>query len=303
MGFQDRDYFRDEAPPAFITSVVIKLIILNGIIFLADALFGGRDDTVTKLLAAHGYTIERPILWWQFLTAGFVHAPKLLNHIFFNMLGLYFFGKPLEERFGSREFLRFYLVAVIVGMVLWSSRMYLESLGLPVSSRGRYLDGSCYGASGGVTACVILFCLLYPKATILHGFLFPIPAWIAGTVIVVQNLIGVEAQSASGMGGVAYDVHLFGAAFALGYWYFGWNLGRLPGVGIIGRMLTSPQRWFRSRPALRVHDPEPEPEYDDLDAEGDRILSKLHREGDEKLTPKERRILEDYSRRMRQKLR
>jgi membrane associated rhomboid family serine protease len=216
MGFQDRDYSReDDAPPAFVTSVVVKLIILNAAIFLADALFGGNNDYLTGLLSVSGDTLEHPLLWWKFLTAGFVHAPKLLNHIFFNMLGLYFFGKPLEERFGSSEFLRFYLVAVIVGMVLWSGRVFLESLALPVGDRADYRAlHVCYGASGGVTACVILFCLLNPRATILHGFLFPIPAWLAGLVIVVQNLFGVENQAASGMRTIAYDVHLFGAAFA-----------------------------------------------------------------------------------------
>jgi membrane associated rhomboid family serine protease len=298
MGYQERDYYRDEQPTSLVTSIVVKLIIVNCAILLASKLFS-QNDAFMDLLMVTGETLTHPLRWWQFLTAGFAHDPNQLNHIIFNMLGLYFFGKPLEERFGPREFLRYYLVAIIVGMVLWGARVYLESLSLPIEAQEDFREGmKCLGASGGVTACVILFCLLYPRATI-YLIVFPLPAWVVGILIVAMNFLGVGERE------VAYDVHLFGAAFALAYWYFGWNLGRLPGMKQIGKLFGSPQRWFQSRPALRVHDPDPEPEpdYDNLDTEGDRILAKLHREGEGSLSAKERRILEDYSRRMRQKLR
>lgn len=305
MGYQDRDYYREGSQTQFVTSVVVKLIILNGIVFLADTFFGDKGDTalhdhtISSLLAVHGDTIQKPLYWWQFLTAGFVHAPAL-NHIFFNMLGLYFFGKPLEERYGSREFLRFYLIAVITGMVVWGVRMYVFSTELPGGGAVERRLAQCMGASGGVTACVILFCLLYPRATILHNFLFPIPAWLAGALIIVNNVLGVENVSPL-FGGIAYDVHLVGAIFALGYWYFGWNFGHLPGLADVGRLFAAPQKWLKSKPNLKVHDPEQY--YEDLDTEADRILDKLHREGEASLTPQEKRTLEDYSRRMRQKLR
>jgi hypothetical protein len=64
--------------------------------------------------------------------------------------------------------------------------------------------------------------------------------------------------------------------------------------------LGSVKKFFR-RPKLKIH--APEPTYDNLDAEADRVLEKLHQEGEASLTPRERRVLEDYSRRMRQKLR
>ena len=298
MGYQERDYYRDEQPTSLVTSVVVKLIIVNCAILLASKLFS-QNDAFMDLLMVSGETLTHPLRWWQFLTAGFAHDPERLNHIIFNMLGLYFFGKPLEERFGPREFLRYYLVAIVVGMVLWGARVYLESLSLPAEQQELFREGqACLGASGGVTACVILFCLLYPRATI-YLIVFPMPAWVVGILIVAMNFLGVGRER------IAYDVHLFGAAFALAYWYFGWNLGRLPGMKQIGKLFASPQRWFQSGPALRVHDPDPDPEpdYENLDSEGDRILAKLHREGEGSLSPKERRILEDYSRRMRQKLR
>jgi hypothetical protein len=213
------------------------------------------------------------------------------------MLGLYFFGKPLEERFGSKEFLRFYLIALVTGMIAWAARVYFWNMEVPAAQRTVSI---CLGASGGVTAAVILFCLLYPRATLFASFLFPVPAWLIGVVIVAKNVLGLGSMSPLG-GGTAYDVHLFGAAFALAYWYFGWNFGQLPGLSDLGRIFASPKKWLKPRPNLKVHDPEQY--YEDLDGEADRILDKLHREGEASLTPQEKRTLEDYSRRMRQKLR
>lgn len=288
MGFQDRDYYRDSSQSMYASSMVMKLIIVNGLFFLAEVLAGwdvnGRN-AVSDALGVYPSTIIRPLYWWQFLTAGFVHAEGL-NHILFNMLGLYCFGMRLEERYGRREFLRFYLVAVVVGMIGWSATHHF------FLHEGDNIV--CYGASGGVTAALLLFCLLYPTATILLSFLFPVPAWLLGIIIIGQNLFISQI-------GVASDVHLFGAAFALGYWYFGWNFGRLPGLDKLQRLLKSPQRWAKRQPSLKVHDPERY--YEDLDAEGDKLLQKIQDEGEDSLTDKERRVLEDYSRRMRQKRR
>jgi hypothetical protein len=110
-------------------------------------------------------------------------------------------------------------------------------------------------------------------------------------------------------GNVAFQVHLAGAAFAAAYYLLGWNFGGLlPGGGANFR------RWFQRKPRLRVHsgaeDAGPftsgraagaDDAYDDLDRRADDVLRKLHETGEESLTAKERRLLEEYSRRMRQK--
>jgi membrane associated rhomboid family serine protease len=292
MGFQDRDYYREGSQSGYVTSMVVRLIIVNGIVYLAD-LFSGPQHLVNWWLALRADTIVHPLSWYQFLTAGFVHAPPEspagFSHIFFNMLGLYCFGMPLEEKYGRREFLRFYLVAIVLGFIGWSASHYFLGNAGP--------NVMCYGASGGVTAVTLLFCLLYPRATLLAAFLFPVPAWIVGIVIVVSNLFGTMHSA----GGVAYDVHLIGAGLALAYWRFRWNFGRLPGMDELRRLFRSPQRWFKPRPPIKVHDPEQY--YDDLDAEADRLLEKVAQHGLSSLNDRERRTLEDYSRRTRQKLR
>jgi membrane associated rhomboid family serine protease len=305
MGFQDRDYYRESGQSGTVTSVVVKLIIINGIVFLVEMFGGGWDaagnNPVSSLLGVHANTIVNPLYWWQFLTAGFVHA-KDANHILFNMIGLYCFGVPLENRYGRHEFVRFYVTAVVLGFIVWSATHYLYLIqNFPpeqvADKAHKYL---CFGASGGVTAVTLLFCLLYPRATLLAAFLFPVPAWIVGIFIIVLNVFGTTGSSMMA-GNVAYDVHLVGAALAVGYWYFGWNFGRLPGLDKLKRLVGNPQKWITPRPPLKVHDPEHY--YEDLDAQAEQLLEKVNIEGLSALTDKERRILEDYSRRMRQKLR
>ena len=292
MGFQDRDYYREGSQSAYATSMVVKLIILNGIVFFAEVLAGWGphgENPVSDLLGVHPDTVVRPLYWWQFLTAGFVHAEGL-NHILFNMLGLYCFGMALEEKYGRREFLRFYLIAIVLGNIVWATSNYVQGVHL----------ATCYGASGGVTAATLLFCLLYPRATLLLMFLFPVPAWLVGGGIILINLFGTLHPSSLG-DRIAYDVHLVGAALALGYWYFGWNFSRLPGLDELKRLVNVPKKWMKPRPPLKVHDPEHY--YEDLDEQADRLLDKVARDGLASLTDKERRLLEDYSRRTRQKLR
>src|SRR5437867_10382593 len=98
MGFQDRDYYRESSQSVYVTSIVVRWMIVNGLAFMAEIIAGwdltGRN-AVTSLLATSDMTIVRPLYWWQFLTAGFVHAEGL-SHILLNMLGLYCFGMPLE---------------------------------------------------------------------------------------------------------------------------------------------------------------------------------------------------------------
>ena len=66
-------------------------------------------------------------------------------------------------------------------------------------------------------------------------------------------------------------------------------------------MAAAGKRLKPGAPQLKVHDPEVEERYREMDDEADRLLDKVHREGEASLSEKERRLLEDYSRRMRQK--
>lgn len=158
------------------------------------------------------------------------------------------------------------------------------------------------GASGAVTAVVMLFVFHFPHQRVLFMMLFPIPAWVLGALLVLSDLSGATGATAGEGQSIAFDVHLAGAVLAFIYFRFRLNFGRL----LPWRNGAAP--WpLRRPPRLRVHrggseyERDMESQYQALDEEADRILAKLHDKGDGSLSEQERRILEDYSRRMRQK--
>jgi membrane associated rhomboid family serine protease len=298
MGLYDRDYLQDDdtpRPPMIgpaTRMMVTNLVILNAAVFLATAFLGEEPGTgrsrVVQWLALTPLDLRMPWMWWKLLTCGFVHAPLDIGHVFWNMFGLWIFGRSVEERYGRSEFLRFYLTAIVLGSLAWAIRWNLS--GLDSESLGRVY---AYGASGGVTATILLFVFNFPRRTILLMFVLPVPAWILGLIVILGDVSGVMG---SGDTNVGYDVHLVGAAFAGAYFWFGWNLGAwMPSAWRDGF------RWprFRRRPKLRLHDPEAKVRRDEEEA--DRILAKISREGLDSLTAKERRFMDDHSRRVRKR--
>ncbi|MEZ6099141.1 MAG: DUF6576 domain-containing protein [Pirellulaceae bacterium] len=106
-------------------------------------------------------------------------------------------------------------------------------------------------------------------------------------------------------GQVAVTAHLAGAAFAFLYFQSGWRVSNLfPGNWGNALSKLSLDR-LQQRRKLRVHRPADRDEVQtdalDIDDLADQILAKLSREGVDSLTPRERRILDDYSRRVRQR--
>ena len=288
MGIYDREYYRDERPAGIRVSaqwsMVTKLIVINVVVMLLNLFVeGAGDDWLMHQLAASPQSLTQPLLWWQLLTYGFTHSSGI-SHIFWNMFGLWVFGRDVESHYGPREFLRIYLVTVLLGGIIWAARVCLS---VDEAFWNRY---SVVGASGAVTAITLLFCIHYPQRTILLMMVLPVPAWAVGMMVILANVFGYFAPPGSQ---VAYDVHLVGAAFAVLYHLFRWNIGRvLPS----GRFSLS---WLKPKPRLKLH--HPEKQFHDLDSKADLLLEKVNRDGMDSLNARERRTLEEYSRRMRQK--
>ena len=290
MALFDRDYYRDETPPPRLRSsdrmMVTNLVILNVAIYVVG-IFLGSQHWVMDSLRLSSADFTKPWLWWQFLTYGFVHAPPpVWDHIFWNMVGLWMFGRDVELLYGRRELLTFYLVALVFGSIVWAVRWQLTG---PHEGERVLL-----GASGAVTAVILLFVFHYPKRTILLMFVLPVPAWVMGVLIIGGDLM--QMRSGSAHRAVAYDVHLAGAALAIAYYRWGWNFIRL--FKNLGGLGGAAGRW-KPKPQLRIHDPDED--HSEEDEAADRLLSKVRDQGMGSLTAKERRVLEAYSRRMRQK--
>jgi membrane associated rhomboid family serine protease len=298
VGIYDRDYYRQgrsgfrlRAP----RSAVGAIILLNIAVYVVEYLeipvreMPRQGDVassleVVSLLSAHvdvadrtRDTLLRPWMWWQFLTCGFVHDPISVGHIAFNMLTLFFLGRDVEEWYGTREFIRLYLAMLVFSSVVWAVTTRLAYPGVP---------SELFGASGAIAGVVVLYALNFPKRILLVMFVIPMPAWLLGALAIAYDIAGAMGRADQR---VAYTAHLGGAAFALAYFNLRWNLGRLFG---------SATAWLkrRSRPSLKVFKPDNPSGSHVADEDVDRILEKIHREGENKLTRKERRILESASR-------
>jgi membrane associated rhomboid family serine protease len=285
MGYQDRPYFNEspwgERRPLKFSelSMVTRLIVITVAAYLLD-LFTATSkggNWLGNAFSLHADWWQRPWEAYQLLTYGFVHAP--LNsqvgvaHILFNMLTLFFLGRRLEYRYGSREFLRIYLVGIVVAGLVWSL------VHLPLGDQA-----VVRGASGGVSTVLALFILNYPREKLLLMGAIPTPAWLIGVIALISDI----SNSISSQSMIAGEAHLAGAAFGALYFFQGWSFERWDWSG-----------WFSRRSHLRVH--RPKDDYQSLQDQVDQILEKISREGEASLTRKERKKLEQLSKQIRER--
>ena len=280
MGIYDRNYYREELPtfqPWDKYSMVTNLIIVNAALMVLNFLFTPRDNAISEFLLLRAGDLTEPWNWYRFLTYGFVHGD--IMHLLFNMFSLYFLGQAVESRYGRWEFLRFYLATVLISGLAFALLRLIP--GMP--------GGRVLGASGAVVGVSMLYVYNYPQATILFSGVIPLKAWMFGILMVVGNLVGTSRY-------VAYDVHLVGIACATAYYFGNLNLGFMENAG------DNLRGMLKRKPKLRVHrDEEEEPVPTRDEAEADRLLEKIHREGKDSLSAKEQKFLENYSRSVREK--
>lgn len=296
MALYDREYYREDEQTAFSSGNATmdwttRLVIINAAVYLADIFYRGVMDR----MALEASALAHPLQWWQFVTYGFAHDRSSINHILFNMLTLWFIGKPLEASMRSSfEYLLYYLIAVVFSGMVWA-----------LVHSGSANPLRIIGASGAVTAVVLLFILMNPKRPMMLMFI-PMPAWAVGLIIIALNVLGANGAKVPGHPEhTAFDAHLAGAVFAVAYHFLHLDFGRwLPSMKGVDL-----RKWGRknvNRPSLRVSYGDSDnalEETEDLDRQADSLLAKVHRDGEASLTARERRLLEDYSRRVRERKR
>lgn len=286
MGIYDRDYNRGDnygsAPGLHLgtpRSMVTTLILVNVAVYLAQLL---SNNWVTNefLLPYNWY--RAPWNVYRLLTYGFLHSPGDMWHIVLNMWALWLFGKDVEARYGSREFLAFYLAAVVAAGAIWT-----------VAEIPSAQPAVVLGASGGIAAVLVLYALNFPHRMMLFMFVIPMPMWVLAIIIIGMDVMGAMGRAQAG--NVAFTAHLGGALFGFLYYQLGWRLERwLPSAGWTKNL--------RPGPKLRVHQPESETEMDsETERRVDAILQKIQEQGQDSLTYGERRFLEQASREYQKK--
>jgi membrane associated rhomboid family serine protease len=304
MGIYDRDYVRREGS-GFLGSFIDRGSICKWLIGITVGAFvvqvlttpaAGREGasrfTLAFLLTTDG-VMHGQI--WRLLTYAFLHDPGSPWPILWNMLFLWWFGKDLEDLYGPREFLTFYLGAVVLGGVAF----VLTSLATGADPAFPYLT-----AAGPVAAVLVLCALHYPTRIIYLFFILPVPIWLIAVVQVAvgaYQFIGGIGPGAAGRGIIAAvsSVSLSAALFAFLYYKGQWRVSAWwPDLSGWRRRMRQPRlRVYREdepatpvgvTPSARTAAPS---EDDQLEAKMDAILEKISRAGKESLTESERQVL------------
>ncbi len=185
--------------PGPVSTAIRALIGVNVLMFVAQWI----APVITDVLGLHpAFVLER--FWaWQLVTYMFLHAG--IFHIAFNMLALWMFGTELEQIWGTRYFVKFYLVTGAGAGALTA----VFSL-LPFGFARQLHDAIVIGASGAIYGLLLAYALYFPDRRIYMYFLFPIRA---RTFVIVVGAIAFYA-SLSEVGGVANATHLGGLLVA-----------------------------------------------------------------------------------------
>jgi membrane associated rhomboid family serine protease len=271
-----------------LTPWVKRLIIINAAIFVVQWMVGPRTSNV---MTFHMAFIPSEILLrpWSIITYMFAHGN--FWHLFWNMLGLFFFGPPLESRWGSREFLKFYFICGMGGAAL----SFLFAFHAPI-----------IGASAAVYGVMLAFAMNWPDAPIYIWGILPVKAKFLVGVLAIFSIMSMVG---GGGGNIAHAAHLGGFVAAFLYLKFSGPGGAFTGVK---KMMDRQRLRVVSTDAEEEHRPAPRTgppsgaarrrargEEDKLLDELDRVLEKISTQGMGSLTPQERKLLDEVSRRYR----
>lgn len=165
VDFGTRGYQR--IPP-----VIKNLIIANVLFWVAELTF---KDAFIDTLSLHYYQSPKFGLW-QVVTYMFLHDPSSIGHILMNMLFLWLFGSELEEVWGSKRFLLFYLISGVGAAIITMAAYTIEfNILLNRANNGvisieefKVRGASIYhslmlGASGAINGVMAAFAYLFPN--------------------------------------------------------------------------------------------------------------------------------------------
>ncbi|MGN0002434.1 MAG: rhomboid family intramembrane serine protease [Sphingobacterium composti] len=215
-----------------LSPVVKNLLIINIICFVGTMIFPNAN----RLLGV--YYPDSPFFEvWQPISYMFMHGG--FTHMFFNMFALVMFGPVIEQMFGSKRFLNYYLITALGALVLQYGVQAIEVtqiVGSPFAAESITLDlaanrissqlpltgdelgklASIYatpmvGASGAVFGLLLAFAYFYPNMPLYFMFI-PVPIkakYFVGGYILIEIYLGFNNSGSS----IAHLAHVGGALF------------------------------------------------------------------------------------------
>lgn len=289
----DRDYMREEDQGTRLSWTVMLLIALV-VVFAADEIAKAYLGLSLQQHGALSSSVWQSGWVWQLVTFQFLHGG--FAHLFFNGLGIWMFGRPIEAAFGGRRMLGLWIAGGLVGGLL--------QLGISAAFPNQF-SPDVVGASAGLMTFLAIFCRLEPDARILLALIVPVPARFLFYFSVGVAVFFIVVPSRDG---VAHAAHLGGLLFG----WFWVQAGYHRGESLWDRLSEAWHRWNQqrqtSRPVSRAAEgkiikpsfrsdsaPTPAKELSDAEfmaREVDPILDKIARDGISSLTEAERQTLE-----------
>ena len=275
----ERDYWRDyEGRPSgfwatypVTKAVCIGLAAIHVLITLATSADRTLVNPILDLFALSTEGTVRDLRVWQLLTCALLHGGVM--HLVWNVLGIFIFGRIIEQRLGARKFIRFLIGAQLTASLAFLFLAALQDTYVPM-----------IGASGIDFGVLILAAFWYPRMQIMMFFVVAAPLWLVAALwVFIETMMLFERG-----GGVAHSAHLGGALYGFIYYRF---------VGEFDQLFAFVHDWRRKRQQRQLeHDRRVREE---LRGEVERILGEVNREGMAALTDEEKRALKDASARLR----
>ena len=203
--------------------VTKNLLAINVLMFLGMLVASKQGVDLNDLLGLH-FFMSSDFEPYQFVTYMFMHGG--IAHLFFNMFALYMFGRAMEQVFGAKRFLIYYLVAGVGAGVLQEIVQYayfnveMSSYSTVLLPNGSIIPMAEYlnhwntvGASGAVYAILLGYGMTFPNDRM---FIFPLPFPIKAKFFVIGYAVLEFALGVSGSNdGIAHFAHLGGMLFGL----------------------------------------------------------------------------------------
>ena len=217
--------------------VVKNLLIINGLLFLATISLNNLGIDLVKIFGLHQFQSNdfRP---HQIITHLFMHGS--FTHLFFNMFALWMFGKILENIWGQKKFLIYYMItgigAAAIHLIFCQYQIINISNQIPelvnIAIEGKYnlsiplskkltqlIITPTVGASGAVFGLLLAFGMLFPNSLLYLYFAIPIKAkyFVIGYGL-IELYAGISNNPADN---VAHFAHLGGMIFGyflIKYW-------------------------------------------------------------------------------------
>jgi membrane associated rhomboid family serine protease len=310
MGIYDRDYYRDGSggfnPFSSRMQACIGLVVVYFIVWFVQ--IATREDgrprrggVVTEALVLQSSKVMEGEVW-RMATYAFAHNPLDVISILFNVIFLIWFGRQIEDIYGLREFLSFYLLA---GLLAGAGFFLVVAAGPN--------DPVLIGPGGSITAVLVLFALHYPRRTVLLFFVLPVPVWFLVAFYVLQDALGLFSGY---LHPSAFAAHAVAAGFAFIYHRYSVRVSTwLPRWSGTGGRKRRPKTKLQIYREQTVEESAPSPvaaplgaakpsaasapattatqaDMDEhLEAKLDEVLEKVKKHGQESLTDEERGVL------------